>query len=164
MPIAVRSYSESDLVPMRQIWAAQAATPVLSLQECRNLFAASRVTLVATQDQRVVGVLRVRPCADDAFAALGVADCRVRTDCLQQGIATALCTAEIAALRRQGFDGLLQPAVAANDEAALALCRRVGLQKVGCLPDYFEPGVDGIVFYCAAPRKKSRSASPIKQK
>lgn len=152
MEVQMRGYSESDVIPIALIWNESGlADSPLQLQQVRNRLAKSTAVLVLTVDQKVVGWLRVCPCADGALARLAVVELAVALPARRQNFAAQLLQQELRLLPKQGFAGLFLPAVRAADPAVMALCARCKLNRTGTLQDYFSPGQDAASFYYACP-------------
>lgn len=162
MEIRLRPYTESDLLAIRRIWnevvAAGNAFPgekELSLQECRDFFAAQTRTAVGEIGGRVEGVYILHPNNIGRAAHIANASYAVSAAARGKGLGEALVRDSLEQLRPCGFAGLQFNAVVATNRTALALYDKLGFVRIGTIPGGYRLAdgsfVDIHICYHAAP-------------
>lgn len=118
-------------------WTAGELAQLVTAPGCLSL-------LASLSPERTQGVLIVRSAGDEAeILTLAVDPSRLR-----QGLARALLTAAIDALRKTGAKRLFLEVDEAN-EAARGLYQSLGAVAVGRRPRYYEHGADADIFSLA---------------
>lgn len=138
MELLIRKYSESDMIPLWRLLAAQTHTvfsayPRQTLQDCRSLLHRQSLCLVAQAEGRAAGVLLLRAVGEGGWQRFAAAELAVAEPWQKQGIGKALMTEakrQAAALR---FAGILT-APMPPEEAAFAFFSAEGFVPVGMLP------------------------------
>ena len=158
MALEFRKYSDSDLVAMQRIWnevvCAGDAFPgeqPLSLQECRDYFAAQTLTTLAVLGGRVAGLYILHPNNIGRAAHIANASYAVDSAARGQHVGEGLVRHSLGQLAACGFTALQFNAVVATNAAAIALYKKLGFAQIGTVPGGFRlPGgtyCDSYIYY-----------------
>jgi L-amino acid N-acyltransferase YncA len=139
------------------IWPIVAATvragetyaydPSLTSEQARELWlsAPPGATVVAVEDDAVLGTARMGPNREGNGAHIGTASFMVAPEARGRGVGRALATHVVDWHRRHGFRGIQFNAVVETNTAAVALWRSLGFTVVGTVPGAFRHPTHGYV-------------------
>jgi L-amino acid N-acyltransferase YncA len=142
----IREFAEAD---WPQVWpifrdvvrAADTFTyvPDTAEDEARETWVESPPgrTVVALDEDRVLGTAKMGTNRPGPGAHVATASFMVAADARGSGVGTALCRDALHWARGRGYAGMQFNAVAASNEAAVAIYRRLGFFIVGTVPGAF---------------------------
>ena len=102
-------------------------------------------TVVAVEDERVLGTARAAPNLPGPGAHVATAGVVVAPHARGRGVGRALAEHVLAAAREQGFLAMQFNAVVETNAPAVALWQSLGFSIVGTVPEAFEHPVHGLV-------------------
>ncbi len=102
-------------------------------------------TVVATDDDTVLGTARMGPNRDGPGAHIGTASFMVGPEARGRGVGRALAEHVVAWHRSAGYRGITFNAVVETNTAAVALWRSLGFDVLGTVPGAFLHPVHGYV-------------------
>ncbi len=111
------------------------------------------LTVVATEEQRVVGTAKMGPNHPGPGSHVSTASFMVAPDARGRGVGTELCRFAIAWAKERGYAGMQFNAVAESNHRAVELYQRLGFTVIGTIPGAFAHATMGRVglhvMYCA---------------
>ncbi len=111
------------------------------------------LTVVAIQDQRVVGTAKMGPNHQGPGSHVSTASFMVAADARGRGVGAAMCRYALAWAKEHGYAGMQFNAVAESNHRAVELYQRHGFTVVGTVPGAFAHPTMGYVglhvMYCA---------------
>ena len=102
-------------------------------------------TVVAIDDDEVLGTARMGPNRDGPGAHIGTASFMVSPSARGRGVGRALASYVVEWHRSHGFRGIQFNAVVETNTAAVALWRSLGFETVGTVPGAFKHPEHGYV-------------------
>lgn len=110
------------------------------------------LTVVAVEDDQVLGTAKMGPNRPGPGAHISTASFMVASDAQGRGVGRALCEFALNWGRENGYAGMQFNAVVESNRAAVELYRRLGFSVLGTVPEAFEHPVHGRVglhiMYC----------------
>ncbi|HEX9064736.1 MAG TPA: GNAT family N-acetyltransferase [Streptosporangiaceae bacterium] len=159
--VEIRPYADAD---WPQVWPVIAEIvragdtfpydPAMTEQQARDTWIEPPpgTTVVAVQDGRVIGTAKTGPNKQGPGAHIATASYMVPASSRGLGVGRALVTWTLDWARARGYAGMQFNAVAATNQTAVALYRRLGFELIGTIPGGFEHPVQGRVglhiMYC----------------
>ncbi len=95
-------------------------------------------TVVALDDERVVGTARMGPNRAGPGSHVATASFMVAVEARGRGVGTSLCGFALEWARERGFAGMQFNAVAESNRSAVEVYRRFGFVVVGTVPGAFD--------------------------
>lgn len=144
MPLAVRTYTESDLFALTSIWNAVVEagnafpqTEPLTPREAERFFAEQSRTAVAVTEQGLRGLYILHPNNVGRCGHIANASYAVHPASRGEGIGEALVRDSLHAAKALGFRIMQFNAVVAANVTALRLYERLGFVRLGEIPGGF---------------------------
>jgi GNAT superfamily N-acetyltransferase len=160
--VEIREFAEADWPQVwpivRDIVRAQETfpyDPAMTQNQASDIWieAPPGLTVVATQDGRVLGTAKMGPNKPGPGAHISTASFMVAGDARGQGVGGALCRYAMGWAKEHGYAGMQFNAVVESNRAAVELYERLGFAMIGTVPGAYEHRVLGRVglhiMYCA---------------
>jgi GNAT superfamily N-acetyltransferase len=156
-PFADADWSQVWSIVREVVQAQETFTydPAMTQAQARGLWVESPpgMTVVAVHGDRILGSAKMGPNRLGPGSHVSTASFMVAADARGQGVGRALCRFALGWARQRGYAGMQFNAVAASNDAAIALYESCGFDIVGTVPGAFAHPTLGRVglhiMYCA---------------
>ncbi|MGX6603436.1 N-acetyltransferase family protein [Micromonosporaceae bacterium Da 78-11] len=113
--------------------------PAMTEEQARQIWleAPPGVTVVAVEDDRVLGTAKIGPNRPGPGSHIATASFMVAEDSRGRGVGTALCRFALDRAIAEGYAGMQFNAVVESNRSAVELYRRLGFEVLGTVPRAF---------------------------
>jgi GNAT superfamily N-acetyltransferase len=159
--VQIRDFDETD---WPQVWpiireivqAEETYTydPAMTIEQAHDTWIEQPpgLTVVAIEDDRVVGTAKMGPNRPGPGAHVSTASFMVAADARGRGVGGALCRHALDWARTRGYEGMQFNAVVDTNHAAVEIYRKLGFSIIGTVPGAFAHPILGRVglhiMYC----------------